>query len=151
MKPLVPGENQNRNENESGRQESRPDGKPLHGTTNYVTYEDDQPEGHLPVLALLDTLRCQCFDRESILGKTPQIRRALLELEALWQSLGCPRLELWLRLSFYDNDTVYSSERTPESSPVPVGYNSNSFGDLAAGKRTAQGRHPNECQVAQVA
>jgi hypothetical protein len=49
MKPLVPGENQNRNENESGRQESRPDGKPLHGTTNYVTYEDDQPEGHLTV------------------------------------------------------------------------------------------------------
>ncbi|MGA2029859.1 MAG: hypothetical protein ABSG87_07280 [Verrucomicrobiota bacterium] len=56
-----------------------------------------------PALLLLDMMKCPCVPtaREALLEKTNPNRESLIELEALWQSLGCPRSKLWLQLRLH--------------------------------------------------
>ena len=81
-----------------------------HETTSRVTCDGAWGHDFLHALTLLDMMRCQCLPqlRADILERTPRVRGQLEALESLWQSLGCPRSELWLRLHVYvpsnDND-----------------------------------------------
>jgi hypothetical protein len=84
-------------------------GKPKLGNcpripANYANCEGEWNNQFRPVLLLLDMMRCQSAPgaRDSVMGENDQNRDSLLELEALWQSLGCPRTKLWLRLRFHE-------------------------------------------------
>jgi hypothetical protein len=96
-------------DNDLGHAVERHDAKALGGTTIRAACESGWNLGSRHALTLLDMMRLQCAPdiREDFLAKTNRDRGLLLTLESLWQSLGCPKSELWQRLHVYllDNDS----------------------------------------------